>query len=78
MKSYNEIPHENIFKKYGINISKEILEEFNFVEYGFWDMTITNCFYIDDKFYFFDQEWKDENVPIEYMIFKNIYYNNLI
>lgn len=77
MKSYNEIPHENIFKKYGINISKEILEELNFVEYGFWDMTITNCFYIDDKFYFFDQEWKDENVPIEYMIFKNIYYNNL-
>ena len=75
MKNSNEIPHENIFKKYGINISKEILEELNFVEYGFWDMTITNCFYIDDKF--FDQEWKDENVPIEYMIFKNIYYNNL-
>ena len=31
-----------------------------------------NCFYIDNKFVFFDQEWKKENLPIEFIIYRSI------
>ena len=69
------IINDNIFKKYNIKVDKECIKKMNFVHNGFWDMTITNCFYIEGMFYFFDQEWKDLNVPVEYIIFKNIFYS---
>ena len=37
-------------------------------------MTFKNCFFIDNDFYFFDQEWKDENLPLEYILYRSIMY----
>ena len=37
-------------------------------------MTFKNCFYINDTFYFFDQEWNDPNVPIEFILYRSILY----
>ena len=37
-------------------------------------MTFKNCFYIDNEFYFFDQEWAEENLPTEYILYRSIIY----
>jgi len=34
-----------------------------------------NTFYVRKKFYIYDQEWMEENTPIEYIIYRNILYN---
>ncbi len=77
MKSKLQTDYNNtIFEKYDIKIEEDLLRKMKFIKNGFWDMTFFNCFFIENKFYFFDQEWKDYNVPIEYIIFKNIFYSN--
>lgn len=65
---------QTIFENYNIEISQEQKEKLNFVEVGLWDMTFKNCFYIENKFYFFDQEWKDECIPTEYILYRSIVY----
>ena len=41
-----------------------------------WDMIFSNCFYIDNEFYFFDQEWNEKNLPIEYILYRTIMYTD--
>lgn len=65
---------KNIFEKYSIKCSDELLNTMKFVKYGLWDLIFQNCFYIDDEFYFYDQEWIEENIPIEFIIYRAIYY----
>lgn len=66
---------DTIFSKYNIQIEdKNILKELYFVENGFWDMTFKNCFYMENELYFFDQEWREKNVPIEYILYRSILY----
>ena len=38
-------------------------------------MIFQNIFYIDKQYYFYDQEWLDNNVPIEYIIYRAMLYN---
>lgn len=64
----------NVFDKYMIDYQKEDIENLNFVKNGLWDLILKNCFYIDDQFYFYDQEWYDENVPLEFIMFRAILY----
>ena len=45
-----------------------------FTKYGLWDLIFQNCFYIDEDFYFYDQEWLEENVPIEFILYRAIKY----
>ncbi|MFR2534524.1 MAG: SAM-dependent methyltransferase [Clostridia bacterium] len=63
-----------IFEKYKIEITQQQKKELYFLEKGLWDMTFKNCFYIDNEYYFFDQEWKDENLPAEYILYRAIVY----
>ena len=35
-------------------------------------MILKNCFIIDGKCVFFDQEWVEENVPMEFLIYRSI------
>ena len=37
-------------------------------------MTFKNCFYIDGELYFFDQEWAEDNLPTEYILYRSILY----
>lgn len=83
MKSYLEglkgkfkriYPSENIFDKYSITYDKNIINELYFIKDGLWDLTFQNCFYIDNKLYFYDQEWYEENLPLEFLLYRNIIY----
>ena len=64
----------NVFDKYQINYEKQEIENLNFVGEGLWDLNFKNCFYIDNKFYFYDQEWKEKNIPVEFIIYRAIIY----
>ena len=64
----------NVFNKYEIMYNKDDIEDLNFVKYGLWDLIFQNCFYYNDKFYFYDQEWMEENVPLEFILYRAILY----
>lgn len=64
----------NVFDKYGIEYKPEDLTGLTFVENGFWDLIFQNCFYEDNDYFFYDQEWFDEKVPVEYIIYRAILY----
>ena len=35
-------------------------------------MILKNCFIIDEECVFFDQEWVEENVPVEFLVYRSI------
>lgn len=74
--SYIENDYKNtVFYRHNIRVkSPDSLKELHFQKNGLWDMTFKNCFYIDDKFYFFDQEWNEMNLPAEYVLYHSIVY----
>ena len=65
---------KTIFEENNIQINGELKNKLTFLENGLWDMTFKNCFYIDNDFYFFDQEWKDSKLPAEYILYRSIMY----
>lgn len=71
---YNSIKENNVFTKYGVNVDEEMLQKLHFVKYGLWDLIFHNAFYINEEIYFYDQEWFDYNVPIEFIIYRAIAY----
>lgn len=76
INSYKEEDYEKtVFAKYNIEIEdRELIKDMNFQKNGLWDMTFKNCFYIDNELYFFDQEWAEENLPTEYILYRSILY----
>ena len=64
----------NVFDKYKIKYSKKIMKNMEMVKYGLWDLIFQNCFYIDDEMYFYDQEWMDENIPVDFIMYRAIKY----
>lgn len=54
------------------NIKNESLQKLHFLEKGYWDMIPKNCFYIDNKFIFFDQEWEESYLPVEFILYRAI------
>ena len=73
-KFENGTKKDNVFEKYDIECSTELLNQMNIKKYGLWDLIFQNCFYINDDFYYYDQEWKEENVPVEFIIYRAIKY----
>ncbi len=70
-----ETAENTVFEKYHIAIEHpEWISEFHFAPIGLWDMTFKNCFYLENQFYFFDQEWKEENLPVEFILYRSILY----
>ena len=63
-----------VFEKYKIECSKEIKNKLHFIKDGIFDLIFQNCFVLDNKFNFYDQEWKQSNVPLEFIIYRAIYY----
>lgn len=66
--------NDNVFNKYKINVSDELNNNLNYTKYGLYDLIFQNCFYIDNEFYFYDQEWIEDNIPIEFIIYRAIEY----
>lgn len=65
---------QTVFEKYNIKIEDEINHKLHYTAFGIYDLIFQNCFYIDNQFYFYDQEWREENIPIEFIIYRSIYY----
>lgn len=65
---------KTIFDEYQLTYEKEKLKSLTFVKYGLWDLIFQNCFVINQQYYFYDQEWQEENVPIEYILYRAILY----
>ncbi len=75
VKKQEEIvqPENTVFKKYDIDIEDN--NDFHYVKDGLIDLLTQNTFFIDKKFFVYDQEWMEQNVPIEFIIYRNIIYN---
>lgn len=67
---------ENVFNQFGIAYEPEQIENLTFTKYGLWDLIFQNAFYKNDQFFFYDQEWMEEGVPIEYIFYRSIAYTN--
>ena len=59
----------NIFTRYGI---KDYPKDLEFYEHGIIDIIPDNIIVKDKKYYLIDQEWYEENVPLEYILFRAI------
>ena len=70
-----EITGKNAFNKYKISIPNEQEEQLHFIKSGYIDLSFENIFYKEDKYYFYDQEWYIENIPLEFILYRAI--NNL-
>lgn len=71
---YEDIKDDNIFTQNNIEEKDETLQTLHFVKYGLWDLIFHNTFFINNILYFYDQEWFDYNVPIEFIIYRAIAY----
>lgn len=79
---YNEtinkiaVPYEEemktVFDKYNIELNDETKKKFKYLKNGYWDMILKNCFIIDEKCVFFDQEWMEKNIPAEFLLYRSI------
>lgn len=65
---YSEIKEDICLKRQ----DDKLLENLNFMKKAFWDMVPKNCFYINNKFVFFDQEWEKEYLPVEFIIYRSV------
>ncbi len=63
---------KTIFEKYIPDIDRNILNKFRYLKDGYWDMILKNCFIIDGECVFFDQEWVEKNVPVEFLVYRSI------
>lgn len=70
--------NNNVFDEYGIDYNEEDIKNLFFVENGFWDMIFPNIFYINNEFYFYDQEWIEHKLPLEFIVYRALYYNKKI
>lgn len=62
---------DNIFTKYNIKC-KFKTNKLTFVKDGLYDLIFQNCFFIENDYYVYDQEWKENNVPIEFILYRGI------
>ena len=44
----------------------------HFVKYGLIDLNFQNCFVINKELYIYDQEWIEDKVPIEFIVYRQM------
>lgn len=64
-----------IFNIANVDIEQEKIQKLHFIKNGFIDLVFENTFFIDEKYYIYDQEWNYKNSPIEFILYRAI--NNL-
>lgn len=62
----------NVLKKYHINTDKYNIDKLNFYTDGILDCILANIFVEEEKYILIDQEWYEQNVPIEYILYRAI------
>lgn len=66
--------YETIFEKYNVNISEELKNKLTFTKNGIIDLIFQNCLVKDNEIYSYDQEWYEANVPLEFILYRAIFY----
>ena len=69
-----EKPNKSVFEKYNIDVSDELIYRMHFTKKGLWDLIFSNCLVKNDEVYIYDQEWFEENIPIEFILYRAIFY----
>lgn len=62
------------------NIEEQIPENMHILKNGYIDLVFENTFYKDNEFLFFDQEWYEDGIPLEFLLYRainNMYSYNL-
>ena len=62
----------NVLDYYRIAYTKEEIEGLHFVKYGLIDLNFQNCFVINKELYIYDQEWIEDKVPIEFIVYRQM------
>lgn len=68
------IQEDSVFEKYKIEIDSNLKSKMNFTKNGIIDLIFQNCLVENEKIYAYDQEWYEENVPIEFILYRAIFY----
>ena len=68
----NSLKYEQCNDKLTFRTDEDLMKNLNYMKNGYWDMISKNCFYIDKKFIFFDQEWEKEYLPVEFIIYRSV------
>lgn len=75
LKDSETINLENtVFEKYNVEISKEQKEKLHFTKDGVLDLIFQNCLVKGNKIFAYDQEWYEEYVPVEFILYRAIFY----
>lgn len=70
LKTSEQVFDKSILNEMDINVKEYQIGPV--LEKGFIDMTFYNCFYDNDEFIFYDQEWCFENIPLDFILFYSI------
>ena len=73
-KLENDKSEKNLFDEYNIPYELSDIENLTFIKFGLWDLIFQNAFYINNQFFFYDQEWVEEGIPLEYIYYRSIRY----
>ena len=65
---------KTVFDKYDVDLNKDLKEKLNFTKEGVLDLIFQNCLVKDNKLFVYDQEWYEEYVPIEFILYRAIFY----
>lgn len=63
-----------VFEKYNVEISNELKGKLHFTKNGILDLIFQNCLVKGNKVFAYDQEWYEENVPVEFILYRAIFY----
>ena len=67
-----ELPEDNSFKKYKVKIGVKKINKLHFLKSAFIDIIPQNMLSIKKDYYLIDQEWKMDNVPYEFVLYRGI------
>lgn len=67
-----------IFERFSVALTYEQRSGLHFLKRGYMDMIFQNCFFENGRYVFYDQEWRFENTPLEYIIFRALTNSEII
>lgn len=68
----HSLKYSECYDKIQYRTSERIMQKLNYMKHGYWDMIAKNCFCIDNQFVFFDQEWEEDYLPVEFILYRSI------
>ncbi len=69
---FTKTSETSIFEKYNVEIKDEEKEKLTILKDGFIDLVFQNIFYDGNEYILFDQEWYEEGVPLELIMYRSI------